>query len=87
MSESEQTAIQNVAVIGAGTMGSGIALVIAAAGVPVTVIDQNNVLIDRGRKRIETDTQRMVKAEKLTDDDAAQLLARTTFAADDDFAG
>ncbi len=45
--------IRSAAVIGAGTMGNGIALNFLAAGVPVTLIDKTEELVQRGGKTID----------------------------------
>ena len=39
--------ITRVAVVGAGTMGSGIVQVVARAGIPVTMIDRDQAILDR----------------------------------------
>src|SRR2546430_211564 len=48
----------NVAVVGAGTMGSGIAYVSAASGHSVVVVEQDQKLLDSGMKRVEESIQR-----------------------------
>lgn len=45
-------AVHRAAVVGAGTMGSGIAICFADAGIPVTLIDANPVALDGGHKKI-----------------------------------
>jgi len=45
--------IGRVAIVGAGTMGGGIAMSFAAAGIPVTLIDTSDEAIDRGLARIK----------------------------------
>ena len=44
--------VQRAAVIGAGTMGGGIAMCFANAGIPVTVIEMEQAALDRGMARI-----------------------------------
>ena len=44
--------INKIAIIGAGTMGSGIAQIVAVAGINVTLRDIKNDLIDKGIKTI-----------------------------------
>jgi 3-hydroxybutyryl-CoA dehydrogenase len=65
--------MQTVGVIGAGTMGSGIAQVCAVAGVPVAMIDIDAAAVQRGRNAVASSLDRLVKKEKLsaTDKDAA----------------
>ena len=45
--------VKSVAIIGAGTMGGGIAMSFANVGVPVTLIDSTDEYLDRGLKRIK----------------------------------
>ncbi|MCP3916539.1 MAG: 3-hydroxybutyryl-CoA dehydrogenase [bacterium] len=65
-----------VAVIGAGTMGNGIAQVFATSGAEVLLIDSDEKALERGIATIEKNLGRMVKKEKLTDDAARQTLGR-----------
>src|SRR5262249_60439979 len=58
--------ITRVGVIGAGTMGSGIAQACAVSGIPAVMIDVNDAAIGRGTKNIATSLDRLVKKEKLT---------------------
>ena len=48
----EPRPVQRAAVIGAGTMGGGIAMCFANAGIPVTVIETEQAALDRGLARI-----------------------------------
>ncbi len=66
----------SVAVIGSGTMGSGIAQVVAAAGIPVTLVDKTEVDLDRGRSLIEKSLDRMVANGSIDQAAAEQTLAR-----------
>ncbi len=74
------------AVVGAGTMGGEIAQVIAAAGIPVILKDVDQKFVDVGlqkaRELTEGSLARLVKKEKLTQDQAdaqgAELLGRIT---------
>ena len=45
--------VKSVAIIGAGTMGGGIAMSFANIGIPVTLIDSTDEFLDRGLKRIK----------------------------------
>ncbi|HJQ43589.1 MAG TPA: 3-hydroxyacyl-CoA dehydrogenase family protein [Jatrophihabitantaceae bacterium] len=63
-------------VIGSGLMGSGIAQVSATAGYDVVLHDVRSEQLDKARAEIESSLQRLVKKEKLTDDDATAALAR-----------
>ena len=67
-----------VGVIGAGTMGNGIAQVFAAAGAEVLMVDANPEAGARGRATIEKSLGRLVKRERLTEGAAAEVLGRVT---------
>ncbi len=69
---------QQLAVIGAGLMGSGIAQVAAQAGWDVVLRDINADGLDRGRRAVESSTAKLVDKGRLTPDDREQLLARIT---------
>jgi 3-hydroxybutyryl-CoA dehydrogenase len=66
----------SVAVIGAGTMGNGIAQVFAVRGSQVTLVDSNAPALERGVAAIETSLGRMVKKERMTQADADAAMAR-----------
>ena len=71
-------AINKVAVIGAGTMGNGIAQVCAAAGLNVVMVDINDEAVARGLKTISGSLDRLVKKEKITEAQKEALLANIT---------
>ncbi|WP_398312888.1 3-hydroxybutyryl-CoA dehydrogenase [Zoogloea sp.] len=73
-------AIQNIGVIGAGTMGNGIAQVCTLAGVGVVMVDISTEAVERGLKTVAGSLDRMVKKEKISvaDKDAALALIRGT---------
>jgi 3-hydroxybutyryl-CoA dehydrogenase len=68
--------IKNVGVIGAGTMGNGIAQTFAASGHSVVMIDIGQPQVDRGLKTIDTSLDRLVKKEKMTAADKAAVIGR-----------
>jgi 3-hydroxybutyryl-CoA dehydrogenase len=68
--------ISTVGVIGAGTMGNGIAQVSAAAGLSVIMVDVAQAAVDRGLAAIGTSLERLVKKEKLTAQAAGEVRAR-----------
>ena len=68
--------ISTVGVIGAGTMGNGIAQVSAAAGLAVIMVDVAQPAVDRGLAAIGASIDRLVKKEKLSAQDGAALRAR-----------
>ncbi len=67
-------AIQNIGVVGAGTMGNGIAQVCALAGVGVVMVDISTEAVERGLKTVAGSLDRMVKKEKISDADKAAAL-------------
>ena len=66
--------IQTIAVIGAGTMGHGIAQVAAAAGFKVLLSDVDRESLARGVKAIEDNLAKGIKLGKLTEDDRDRTL-------------
>jgi len=70
--------VTSVAVIGFGTMGSGIAHVCALAGLSVHVVEPSEAVIERDMKQIDGYLQRGVAKGRMTDDEAAATLARIT---------
>ena len=63
-------AIERVGVIGAGTMGNGIAQACAVAGVDVVMVDVAQAAVDRGLAAIGASLERLEKKEKITAGDA-----------------
>jgi 3-hydroxybutyryl-CoA dehydrogenase len=61
-----------VAVIGAGTMGSGIAQVVAVSGLDVVLIDSNNQALDRATKTISSSLEKLVAKGNVAPADAAR---------------
>lgn len=74
--------VSKAAVVGAGTMGGGIAICFANAGVPVVLLDVDQEAIDRGRAGIERTYASMVKRGRLTDAEKAQRLSLIRFSLD-----
>lgn len=69
-------AIERIAVIGAGTMGHGIAQVAAQAGYSVALHDINDELVSRALRRIEDNLKKGVERGKVTEDDMQSALSR-----------
>ncbi len=65
--------IKNVSVIGAGTMGNGIAQVFAQSGYDITMIDISEDFLSRGMANIDKSLDRMVKKEKITADQKSEI--------------
>jgi 3-hydroxybutyryl-CoA dehydrogenase len=70
--------IKTVGVIGAGTMGNGIAQVFAQSGFTVKVFDASAGAVDRALKTIEKSLNKFVEKGKLSADDAAATRGRLT---------
>jgi 3-hydroxybutyryl-CoA dehydrogenase len=69
-------AIKTIAVLGAGTMGNGIAHVFARAGYTVILRDVEQRFLDRGLETIGKNLDREVKKEKIAAADKSLILAR-----------
>lgn len=74
------TTITTIGVIGAGTMGNGIAQVFALAGFPVILQDLSDAALTRARATMDKSLSRLVDKGSLTADKAAEALARVTTA-------
>ena len=79
-------AIEKVVVVGGGTMGNGIAQVVAASGLEVTIVDVDDAALERARKRIDRSLERFVKSERLSTEDADGVRARISTSTDLDAA-
>ncbi|HKJ72682.1 MAG TPA: 3-hydroxyacyl-CoA dehydrogenase NAD-binding domain-containing protein, partial [Alphaproteobacteria bacterium] len=58
--------VEKVAIVGSGTMGGGIAMCFANAGIAVTIIDVNQDALDRGLKVVDGNYQSRVKRGRMT---------------------
>jgi len=67
-----------IGVVGLGTMGSGIAEVLARSGLQVVGVETTEEGLKRGRGHLEHSTGRAVTRGKLTEDEQRQLLDRIT---------
>lgn len=70
--------MKNITVIGAGTMGNGIAHTFAQYGYTVTLNDVKKEFIDRGMKTIDANLDRQVKKGLLTAEQKAKTLGNIT---------
>jgi 3-hydroxybutyryl-CoA dehydrogenase len=68
--------VKRVGVVGCGQMGAGIAQVFVQAGFPVTVLESNSLLLEKGLARIAGQLARNVEKGKLTDQDRHLYLGR-----------
>ena len=74
--------IQSIAVLGAGQMGNGIAQVAACAGYDVTMIDINQDYLDKGMVAVKNSLSRVVKKERMNQDDADLAIAKISTSTD-----
>jgi 3-hydroxybutyryl-CoA dehydrogenase len=65
-----------IAVVGAGTMGNGIAHVFAQYDHQVTLLDVNSAVVEKGLQTIAGNLERQVRKNKLSSNDAASILKR-----------
>jgi 3-hydroxybutyryl-CoA dehydrogenase len=68
--------ITKIGVIGAGTMGHGIALVAAKAGYTVILNDISDVFINKGLQKIDRFLTKSVEKDKITNEEKQQILTR-----------
>jgi len=68
--------MKQIVVIGAGTMGNGIAHTAAASGFDVTLIDVAEAFLERGMSTISSNLQRGVDKGKITAEEKQQVLGR-----------
>src|SRR6266478_621058 len=74
--------IETIGIIGAGTMGNGIAQVCAAAGLQVTMSDISEAAVARGMSVVGSSLERLVNKQKMTDSDRQAALARIAVTTD-----
>lgn len=74
-----QNPIQQIAVCGAGTMGSGIAQVCAQAGFATILFDLNESVLAKSREQISGFIERQVSKEKINRAEADAILSRIRF--------
>lgn len=68
--------INKIGVIGAGTMGNGIAQICAAAGFDVVLRDVSDEALNRGMNAIQKNLERLVSKDKISADDRQATLSR-----------
>jgi 3-hydroxyacyl-CoA dehydrogenase len=84
-SDTPQRLVKSVAVIGAGTMGGGIAMNFLNAGLPVVMLEMKQEALDRGVATISKNYESQVKKGKLKADKYEQRMAllKTTLSYED----
>jgi 3-hydroxybutyryl-CoA dehydrogenase len=68
--------ITKVGIVGCGTMGSGIAEIVARKGVPVAFVEVDEEAVERGRSRIEGSLDRQLRRERITSEERDDVLGR-----------
>jgi len=74
--------IQTIGIIGAGTMGHGIAQACAVSGLEVILTDIQQAALDKGLAGIAGSLDRLIKKDKLTEAQKAEALARVRISTD-----
>ncbi|MDQ0957763.1 3-hydroxybutyryl-CoA dehydrogenase [Streptomyces sp. B4I13] len=82
LSDTPLSPLQTIAVIGLGTMGSGIAEVLATAGRDVIGVDVSEAQTARAVAALEASTERSVRRGRLTEQQRADVLARVRVSTD-----
>jgi len=77
--------MENITIIGAGTMGNGIAHAFAQKNYNVTIVDISNENLDRAIATITKNLDRMVTKEKITNEEKINTLKKITTTTDFDF--
>jgi len=72
----------SVGIVGVGTMGAGIAEVLARAGIDIVAVESDEAAVQRGRTHLQSSTDRAVNAGKLTAQEQEALLARVELGTD-----
>lgn len=68
--------ISTVGIIGAGTMGNGIAQACAVSGIDVVMVDISEAAVQKGIATVSGSLDRLIKKEKISEADKAAALAR-----------
>ncbi|MFC0251889.1 3-hydroxyacyl-CoA dehydrogenase NAD-binding domain-containing protein [Massilia consociata] len=77
-SDTPTRSIASAAVVGAGTMGGGIAMNFANAGIPVTILETTQEALDKGMATIRKNYENTVKKGKLAPEKAEQRIGLVT---------
>lgn len=76
--------IRTVGIIGAGTMGNGIAQSCAASGLSVVMVDISDAALQKGLQTISTSLDRLIRKEKLSEADKQLIMGRIQISTDYD---
>jgi len=82
--DTPKRAVETIGIIGGGTMGGGIAMSFANAGIPVTLIEVNDEALARGLSIVDKNYAGSVKRGKLSEEKAARCRALITGSTDYD---
>ena len=74
--------MKTVGVLGTGTMGAGIIQVLAQNGYNVVMRARRQTSVDRGLATVEKNLDRLIKKEKITEADKADVMSRITGSTD-----
>ena len=74
--------IERIGVVGCGTMGAGIAELVAGNGMEIVVIEVDDAAVEAGHARIEASLARQVRRERLTPAEQEAILARISVVTD-----
>ncbi len=70
------SSIQTVGIVGAGTMGNGIAQACAVSGIRAVMVDISEAAVQKGLAALQSSLERLVKKDKLSAADRDAALAR-----------
>ena len=73
--EAKARPVRSAVIVGSGTMGGGIAICFANAGMPVTMIDASQEALDRGLAAVDAAYASMVKRGRLAADEKTKRMA------------
>jgi 3-hydroxybutyryl-CoA dehydrogenase len=80
--ETSMNNIQTVGIVGAGTMGNGIAQACAVSGLHVVMVDISEAAVQKGLATVASSLDRLIKKEKITAADKDAALARIQVSTD-----
>ena len=73
---------EKISVIGAGTMGTGIAQVAATHGVEVDLIDINSDILEKSKSNLNSVMERLIDKQKISIDESGSLLSKIQWTTD-----